>query len=171
MGLILQLFAYNPTKTNLTYIGLGKFGNSTEEKLAIAWTRDTTTGNINNFTNLTKMKHFIFNRCVAITGDIEIMLAGLRKNLYQIRFQNVTIDSGGVEYWVRGTNISGNISVLSNKYNLEWVQIEGYTPIYGQLKDLKNLKKLYYLGLWGCSCTGSQTDLWNGGANITTFEM
>ena len=94
--------------------------------------------------------------------------------------QLVLGDAGGLtssnNYYDWGTQSDGNdrignISVLGDKYNLEHITMVGERSIIGQIKDLKNLKKLYYVDFSNGSVTGSKTDLYNNGVNITTFYI
>ena len=128
-------------------------------------------GSINSLSNCLKLVVFTPYTRNSITGNIEIAFANSDRLIY-IRFAYVTV---GTTTLLSGdspsTNISGNISVFSNKYNLEGIQINHYSNIYGHVNTLKNLKKLNSIYLEACSCTGSQTDLYNQGANITHFGV
>lgn len=114
--------------------------------------------------------------CNNITGNIETMLAnhpgkGLLEFCLAFLYfypQNV---GGYFDTSIRSTNISGNINIFSDKYDLSYTLIERYTYINGQLKDLKNLKKIWYVDFAWCNVTGSKTDLYNNGANIRYFDV
>lgn len=159
---------------NLTHIGVYKYAayvpNSVRK--AIAPTRVSTIGSINVFYNLSNLKMLETMFLASITGNIETAFANTYK-LYGIQMSGLGYDpnSDYGDLNVNSTNISGNISVFGNKYNLEYIQIELYTNVNGQIKDMKNLKKLYWVKFLYCSVTGSKTDLWNQGANITSFNV
>ena len=103
-----------------------------------------------------------------ITGDIDIIFANMNK-IYWTQLVYVKFENGDNRWAYKSTEITGDISVFGDKYDLEWLQIYAYTNVYGQVKDLKNLKKIYYVGFYNCNCTGSKTDLYNGGVNVTNF--
>lgn len=105
-----------------------------------------------------------------LTGNLENMCASIYKLqeldiVHPIVYSN-TWNSDNYDY-----NIAGDISVFSAKYNLMKLQIYPYPNITGEIKSLKNLKKLYYLILSRSSVTGSKSDLYNSGANISTFYI
>ena len=75
------------------------------------------------------------------------------------------------DYWQLSDRIYGNISVFANKYNLRQILFTWYKNISGEVKSLKNLKKLYYLQIDRGQITGSKTDLYNQGANLGYFSI
>ena len=62
----------------------------------------------------------------------------------------------------------GNISAWAECYDLEHIYAV-YQNLGGELSSLSKLQKLNYVNLltW---VTGEQTDLYNNGANVTTFR-
>ena len=107
-----------------------------------------------------------------MTGNINQIFNQSYK-LYWIEFEYLKYDDSSGHYNgnYTSTDISGNINAFADKYDLEYLLIARYPNITGQVKDLKNLKKIYAINLAACSCTGSKTDLWNQGANITIFYV
>ena len=109
-----------------------------------------------------------------LTGNIEVAFGNHSgKNLTYVRF--VYCDTG---YWGLNPNVmhpdgklTGNISIFAGKYDLELIQIECYPNISGEVKSLKNLKKLTYYRSSYTEVTGSKTDLYNEGVNITGFAV
>jgi len=66
-------------------------------------------------------------------------------------------------------NFTGNISCLATCYDLEYIRIRGHA-VYGEVKSLNKLQKLYYVELiTNSAVTGVKEDLYNSGANCTTF--
>lgn len=141
-------------------------------RYAIAPTKATTIGSINSFASCIKMKTIGAWGCY-ITGNIETAFNSMNRfNRCDFVWDKyVAGDPYGGDVLTYSTNISGNINVFANKYDLVFFQIQYYTNVNGQLKDLKNLKKFLGCYLSGCSATGSKTDLWNQGANITDFRI
>ena len=115
-----------------------------------------------------KLNIAIFAYVNETTGNIEIMFNNTYKITY-IDFVYCKWRNGNDDYTIKSTNIGG--SVFSNKYDLRILEIASYTSINGEIKDLKNLKKLYIVSLSSSACTGSKTDLYNNGANITGFYI
>ena len=108
-----------------------------------------------------------------ITGNINIACANWYK-LASIRTNGVgynSSDSYGRDLWVQSTRISGDISVFGDKYDLKETAAPYYSTIVGELKSLKNLKKLYICYFPISGVTGSKADLYNGGVNVTTFSV
>ena len=128
-------------------------------------------GNINLLQNLIHLYYFsLYNSLSAdssLHGDIGIVFINMQR-LTHIWITGAyvygNVDSAGI-------TVTGNISVFGNKYNLKYIQFTGCKGIYGEVKSLKNLKKFYACRLDYCSCTGSKTDLYNSGANITIFSV
>ena len=128
-------------------------------------------GNIDLLRNLVKLQEIeIWGNKNTVNGSIETFVSNHSgKRLWQITI--VWMDS---DYAYRGmidNGIYGDISVFANYYDMGKLQISGYSTITGELKSLKNLKKIYYVFLRRCSCTGSKADLYNNGANISTFSV
>ena len=172
---MLQIFSYNPTKTNLTYIGMSKYAKYGEQygtRYQIAYTRETTIGSINSLSNLIHMIDFETWGICATTGNINTAFNNMNK-LYVINClsYHYNPNNSNGDGFVMDNTTSGNINVLSNKYNLEYLGFERYPNVTGEIKSLKNLKKFSRCYLGGCSCTGAKTDLYNNGANITGFEL
>ena len=138
----------------------------------IAPTRETITGSINLLANCIKLKYVNFYACNVITGNIENMFINIDR-LSSVKFVYVKrVGNNEEDNWnYTTTNISGNINVFANKYDLREVLFYSYTNINGQLKDLKNLKKLYYCHFRLTSVIGSKTDLYNNGAGVTHFNV
>lgn len=106
----------------------------------------------------------------AITGNINNAFINTNKfinlELYFMywsgQWNNPDISSG---------DITGSINVFNNKYDMQAIRISSYSNVNGYIKDLKNLKKLYYVNFYNTGITGSKTDLWNQGANIESFTI
>ena len=180
MGLILLAFTYNPTRrasrraTNLISIGLYKLANDYSETLReIVPYWEFMIGSINIFQNMLKLNNIDLLACNGVTGNIEIACVNLGKLSY-IGLSCATYNSTRNVYGHdihKSTNVSGNIFVFGDKYDLQSIQILSYTNVYGQVKDMKNLKKIRICQLYGSNCTGSKTDLYNQGANVTHFRV
>lgn len=133
-------------------------------------------GSIDTLNLLTKITNFYCGYCENITGDIETTCVNWSR-LYYIQMMFARWSSSSNWYSTHNIDgsgsdkIYGNISVFTDKYDLKWIQIMRYSNIIGEVKDLKNLKKLTYFNLDECGCTGSQADLYNNGANLTTFRV
>ena len=172
--LISLILLYNPTKTNLTSINLrkypgGKYPESTHQFYYI-------NGSVNFIQNHTHLYYISLGANPNISGNIEIMFnnhsgKGLWYILYDYLKWNHTNGSYLYGSSYKSTDFAGNINIFANKYDIEWIQIEQCSLITGEVKSLKNLKKFRVCYLGGCSCTGSKTDLWNQGANITWFGV
>ena len=135
------------------------------------YTRETTIGSINSFQNMIKLKSIMASCTRMLTGDISIAFNNNYK-IYYTYFEYVSTGYNGIApNDSPSTNISGNISVFADKYDFEILVFSGYSNIVGELKLLKNLKKLYQLYLRNTGCTGSKTDLWNNGANVYYFSI
>ena len=157
----------------LTLLKFGKYWDGTiSQRIAIAPTRNTVTGSIDQFANCLNLKVIYLYPYNSITGNINILFA----NLYKIL--NIEI---GYLYWdaanqkdviyTTSTNVSGNINVLCDKYDLDSIRFYRYSNIVGELKSLKNLKKFYICYFTLCDVTGAKADLYNNGANITIFSI
>ena len=174
MVLIFLLFTYNPVNTNLTYLGITKYAAYAKYgvRYAIAPTKINTIGSIDSLIPYIKISYISTWGCY-ITGNISTAFVNSYKSyaIYISYDKYVAGDPYGGDTADTSTNITGNISVFSDKYDLKAVQLECYSQISGQIKDLKNLKKLNICDFWGGNCTGSKTDLWNQGANVTTFYV
>lgn len=145
-------------------------GASSPAQPFIAPTRETTNGSINTLYNLIKLTHAMFYSVNQITGNIETMFTSMNK-IQEISLIHCKWVNNNDHWGITSTNLAGNISVLANKYNLLALGIMNYVNINGELKSLKNLKKFFYCYLLRTGCTGSKADLWNNGANITTFNI
>ena len=128
------------------------------------------TGSINSLQYMLKLNMVVLLACTSLTGSIETAFTNCNK-LNQIKFGYREWQNGTDTFSNRSTNISGNINVFADKYDMEHIMINLYSSVNGDIKNLKNLKKLWYCHLWKCSCTGSKTDLWNDGANIKIFYV
>ena len=124
------------------------------------------TGSINALSNLTKIKSLMVNRCY-IGGNINTAFVNMNK-LYDIDISIIPVGSNRDDY---KTKYTGNISVFNNKYDLVYLMSQWNPGINGELKDLKNLKKLNMCDFLHCSVTGSKTDLYNNGANLYDFRI
>ena len=152
---------------------MSKYGDgiATSVQADIAYTRERVSGSINIFQNMLKLNFIAFWACNGITGNIETAFTPHSgKGLVYITI-NYSYWTGTVNSGRTSTNVSGDISIFGSKYDLERVDLFLYTPIYGEVKSLKNLKKLWYCCIDHCNCTGSKTDLWNGGINIRYFSV
>ena len=107
------------------------------------------------------------------TGDISIAFANWYKIIYiYMAFRGYSATSAYGDSWETDTTrLFGNISVFSDKYDLQLLGLEYHANINGEVKSLKNLKKLIDVNFDHCSCTGSKTDLYNQGANIRDFYV
>ena len=130
------------------------------------------TGYISQLTNLTKLITIDLGGCNALSGNFEIMYINMSKLTYvnnQMYYYSST--DRAPNNWSSNKIFYGDISVFGDKYDLELLGFAWRNHISGELKSLKNLKKLYYLALDSSMCTGSKTDLYNGGANVSHFAI
>ena len=155
---------YNPTKTNLTYIGIHKNGSGT-----IGPTRELIRGSIHTCANYSKLMNFNMQYCNSMTGDIAIAFANCYK-LDAILINHASFING-TSIGDTSDKIYGDIAVFADKYNAEFIASVRWSGIYGEAKSLKNLKKLSWFEFRSCNVTGSKTDLYNGGVNITEFDI
>ena len=178
--LIVFILIYNFAKTNLTSIGLypnsSIFPNSSElynGRSKYWFVTHKVNGSINWLNNCINLHDALFASCNIVTGDISIAFANTYK-FYDLEMQPGYDGSAStVEYYQNtyGHNIYGNISVFADKYDAFRIYFQYRTDIVGELKSLKNLKKLYTCYFLNCSVTGSKTDLWNNGANVYYFAI
>ena len=152
---------------NLTYFGIHRWNGGALKQQEIWDSGIENTGSINVFSNHIKLKVFLFTGNSKLTGNINSF-----SNIQKISDVVITTNINGAGYSeYNNTRISGNISVFTDKYNMSEFHMVGYPYIIGEVKNLKNLKKLFWFYAAGCSITGSKADLWNGGANVTTFAI
>ena len=170
MVLMLLAFTYNLIKTNLTFIGMGNTINDLRSTNGLADARDRIVGSISSFNGLVNITYFENTYCWNTVGDIGIAFANMYK-LNQIWIMYAYHTGNNVYISTSSDKIYGDITVFGDKYNMTYLRIYRYINVNGQLKDLKNLKKIYAVQLSDCSCTGSQTDLYNNGANIRLFNI
>lgn len=159
---------YNLTKTNLTWIRVTApdANNSSQQSILYDYVINIY-GNIQIFKNHIALTYFNLWGLKNITGDIGIIFA----NWYKIMHIEIQGSWGFDSVDTTGTTITGNISILSDKYDSSVIGLTGRKGVNGEVKSLKNLKKIWYLALNLTSCTGSKTDLYNQGANVTTFRI
>ena len=174
---MLLIFVYNPTRrasrraTNLTFFGLNRYARDVNVKIGLSQPMLNTNGSINNIIpNWNKLETIYLWGCQNTTGNIEIAFVNPYKLAY-VYITSIYYDQNGNNKHNISSNIEGNISVFSNKYDLKTIQIVRYSLINGDIKDLKNLKKLIYVYFDYSQVTGSKTDLWNNGANIIDFSV
>ena len=108
-----------------------------------------------------------------VSGDISIAFANMNKSaqIYMsFRGYSVT-DPYGDSWETDTTRLFGNISVFSDKYDLQVLGFDYRANINGEIKSLKNLKKLYIVNFDHGSVTGTKADLYNNGANIIDFYV
>ena len=156
--------------TNLTSILLYKYADSTNNTWGIQYKK--VNGSINTLSNHNKIVSFWLP--YDVTGNIQTTCVNMNKLTRFTAMYIYYYPQGSGSSWDtsrRSTDITGNISIFGNKYDLRILQFERYSTINGEIKDLKNLKKLYVVDFLHCSVTGSKTDLWNQGANVTTFRI
>ena len=155
---------------NLTYFGIHKWWiNGSQIYAAIAPTRDLVIGQVGTAISNYNIRKIELYHCNNVTCAIDSELVNYNR-LKVLTFHYLKWD-GTKNVAGPSTNISGNISALGNKYDLEFIQIVRYSTIYGEVKSLKNLKKLYSLEINACNCTGCKSDLYNEGVNIVTFAI
>ena len=167
---ILLNFLYNPKRTNLTYFGINPFSGPSSAYTPLSQQVDcwnNVSGSIDAFINLTNIQYFFISFRRNITGNISIM-----ENWSKI--MHITLLFGSTGYFglyneSPSTNISGSISVFANKYDLQIIRTFAYKNIYGEIKNLKNLKKLVNVDFRYTSITGSKTDFYNNGTGVTQF--
>lgn len=148
-----------------------RYNNNESLMASIALAADRTTGSLNILQNMHKLTCLSFVYNINIVGNIEITFVNANK-LYSFDYISLhwSINNNRIEV-VDNQNILGNISIFANKYDMEYLRITRCPNIIGQVKNLANLKKLYYCELSRCNCTGSKTDLYNNGANVTGFYI
>lgn len=127
-------------------------------------------GSIDTLTGLHKLIRLSCQYNNGTTGNVETAFTNINK-LVIIANQYVKWTGSSNDWGATTTNINGNIRVFGNKYNLERILLYNRVNINGDLKSLKNLKKLYYVDLVYCDIIGTKTDLYNQGANITHFDV
>jgi len=120
-------------------------------------------GSLNVFTS---HKLYILNQTGAedSTGNIETVFKSCGKGFYWICLD----PTAGVT--PSYPNITGNIRVFADKYDMEYITIFDYSGISGEVKSLSKLQKLYYFYINRNVVAGVKEDLWNNGANIRTFN-
>lgn len=130
-------------------------------------------GSINTFQSNTNIKYFSLEYVNNIMGNIETCFINKYKLASMgLEYQAYNSNNDTTDPYTRSPNISGNISVFADKYDLQALTLRLYINVNGQVKDLKNLKKIYFFNCyrsWGI--TGSQSDLWNNGANCSYFNI
>ena len=162
--LILKFFTYN-----LTYIGFNYWSSSGANVVPYALRMG---GSLNWLSNCTKLCVFttwpnLDNLGTYLSGNIETMFNNHSgKGLINIIIET---SSDGRNY--HSKYITGDISVFADKYDLEILMFPRHPNIIGEIKSLKNLKKLNICDFHNCNCTGSKTDLYNQGVNITRFYV
>jgi len=100
-----------------------------------------------------------------VNCNISTVFKGSGKGLYYVSFRSIRTPN--ISYY--GT-CNGNISVWSDCYDLEHIYAV-YQNISGELSSLSKLQKLNYVMFTCTSVTGAKEDLYNNGANITTFKL
>ena len=152
--------------TNLTRFEIDKQDVSNSAiRDAIASTCELITGSINIFNNHIKLRSFSGLGLKNITGDFSMMIVNMNK----LGYFDLGYDYGYVNNY--STLIYGSINAFSDKYNMTLIRVYRYPNITGEVKNLKNLKKLYCLWLTGTQVTGFKADLYNNGANIIVFYI
>ena len=131
--------------------------------------RDFITGSVNFIQNIPKIFRVSFIYDTSITCNIEVAFANAY-NLFGVGFSAAYSHYDYVTP-TTSTNVYGNISVFGDKYNIGSIELDYYGNINGKLSDLKNLKKLYSFICRYSALSGVKTDLYNNGANVTTFYV
>ena len=156
---------------NLTELRIHKYPGDKRQYWGIQWHQIG--GSINTFANHIKIRYIDIDTCNDVIGNISIVFANLYKILaIEIGYLDYYPNDGSNRYYDgsrTSTNVSGNICVFGNKYDIESIAVRCYVNVNGEIKSLKNLKKLYFCYFLNCSVTGAKTDLYNNGANVTRF--
>jgi len=102
-----------------------------------------------------------------LSCDINITNMSSGKGLFHFAIQPYTSSVG-----YRNVNYTGYTTILSDKYDLEyiWLRHTCCTCIVSDLGKLQKLKKLWFQNNTPTS-TGSKSDLYDGGKNVTTFSV
>lgn len=119
-----------------------------------------------------KLKYVTIDCCNGVIGNIATAYTNHSgKGLWYIAHTYTKWTGTQNDWHATSNNVSGNISVFSNKYDIEDISIQRYSNITGEVKSLKNLKKLRQFICLITSITGSKTDLYNNGANCSYFSI
>ena len=113
------------------------------------------------FQNHKQYYWYVYNNNVK--GNVTTIHKSCGKGFYYCAYYT-QVDGGS-------SNITGNINIWSDKYDLEHLAPMN-VHVSGQFSVLKNLQKLTYVNFHGNgsgSVTGSKSDFYNGGANITEW--
>ena len=166
MELIFLPFPYNPTKTNLTNVGI-KISGDKQTIMSLANADNRLILNINAFSGMSHMKNLDIGDHSKISGSISICFANMNRFVYG-RIGHALPgynNSYGIAWNAQG-QATGNINVFADKYDFYGISCYGHRNITGELKSLKNLKKFAWYNFESTGITGSNADLWNNGANF-----
>jgi len=125
----------------------------------------TVTGSL-NWLETRKITRYGSYQQAHITGNIETMFKSSSKGCYYIIF-GINNGQSAFRY-----DITGSCIVFSEMYGLELIHDYGYA-VTGTVSMSGKLQKLYYWDMYtGINgITGSKSQLYNGGANVTTYSL
>jgi len=105
----------------------------------------------------------------AVGGNLNTIYKGSGKGLFYVKHQAL---ESSCNHGYRNPIETGDTSIFSDKYDLEHFY-HAHSYITVKVSDFAKLQKLTYFYTYYAvgGITGSKSDLYNGGANVTTFQL